>query len=511
MSSVPRIRPRRQGGRQDLARTRGARDRAAAAPVPVPRRRSRPSRHAGRPDREDASTLSATGTSHPTLPVVRPRCSLAPVAQRFRFGEPGRAAPRRDAAGPSSPAAIASGAAGTRANTGADVSCLAPGLPPSFRADHPRDDRRARRPGRVGPPVLELQRSDAPGRPPPACRPSAPPCRTERQPLLVAQRGPDINRGARIPRARPTRRTCSPRPPSPSPSPAASAAGPPSSARTGAGGRHPRDHPHGFVHVDVGGFNLAWARCRTSRPPRRIRSSGWTMRTSTGCGRRGVARAHEHEPGGELGSPRASCSARQHDDLARRPRGRRPAAAAARLSLLGHAGHADARGAQRSGRTKRRRHRRGRGPPARARRRLVRACRRSAPSPTTTQVAVSGPTGRSRRRWLRTACHGPGARVYLRLENITGTTLHASGVHVHINVPPAQGDRLPRPPGRDGLDVRCRRGLRRTATHSGAGVDATFDITRIVRALSAGRTVEPAALQVSFTPVPDARGNVARG
>jgi hypothetical protein len=52
---------------------------------------------------------------------------------------------------------------------------------------------------------------------------------------------------------------------------------------------------------------------------------------------------------------------------------------------------------------------------------------------------------------------------------------------------------------------------RRTSTHSGSGRDATFDITRVVRSLSAAGQWNPQSLQVSFTPVPDARGNVAQG
>jgi len=132
--------------------------------------------------------------------------------------------------------------------------------------------------------------------------------------------------------------------------------------------------------------------------------------------------------------------------------------------------------------------------------------------PTSARVDVSGPTGPAARALMEGGAPAPGARVYLRLENITGTTLHASGVQVHVNIP-AGARPTDFPDRRAGVVSMFGvvEASRRTTTHSGSGRDVTFDITSIVRALSAAGQWDPKQLQVTFTPVPDATGGVAEG
>jgi tyrosinase len=130
---------------------------------------------------------------------------------------------------------------------------------------------------------------------------------------------------------------------------------------------------------------------------------------------------------------------------------------------------------------------------------------------TTARVDVSAPTGPVAKEMERGAPPA-NARVYLRLENITGTTVHTSGVQVYINVPPG-GRPADFPDRRAGLAAMFGviEASRRTSTHSGSGLDVTFDITRIVRALSAAGAWDPKQLQVTFVPLPDATGQVGQG
>jgi tyrosinase len=133
------------------------------------------------------------------------------------------------------------------------------------------------------------------------------------------------------------------------------------------------------------------------------------------------------------------------------------------------------------------------------------------PQPTTTRVDVSSPRGPVARE-MEGGALPPNARVYLRLENITGTTVHASNVDVYVNVPP--GGRPADFPDRYAGTVAMFgviEASRRTATHSGSGRSIAFDITRIVRALSAAGTWNPNQLQVTFTPIPDPAGRVGQG
>ena len=130
---------------------------------------------------------------------------------------------------------------------------------------------------------------------------------------------------------------------------------------------------------------------------------------------------------------------------------------------------------------------------------------------TTARVDVSAPTGPVAREMERGAPPA-NARVYLRLENITATAVHTSGVEVYVNVPP--GGRPADFPGRR-AGIAALFGVieasKRTSTHSGSGRGVTFDITRIVRALAAAGAWDPKQLQVTFVPLPDATGQGGQG
>ena len=332
-------------------------------------------------------------------------------------------------------------------------------------------------------------------------------------PLLVAQRGPGINSGAQIP-AGSTDTTDMFSETAFTLAFAGGFGGRSAVAGThrGAGGGTLEDHPHGFVHVDVGGFNprglmsnfetaaqdpifwlhhanidRLWEAWRRARPTNtNPTSQQWRdARFAFGSGSTVTSLTTA-----QIVDPRQPPLGYRYSDMQVTPTGEtfveRPDEAP---TVIG----------EDEGR-----------PPE-----LVGASSGPVPlgaQPTTTQVAVSGPTGPVAKEMSEGGVPGPGARVYLRLENITGTTLHASGIQVHVNVPS----------GAKATDFPDRRAgvvsmfgvveaSRRTSTHSGSGRDATFDITRIVRALSAAGQWNPQSLQVSFTPVPDARGNVAEG
>jgi tyrosinase len=131
--------------------------------------------------------------------------------------------------------------------------------------------------------------------------------------------------------------------------------------------------------------------------------------------------------------------------------------------------------------------------------------------PSTASVAVTAPRGPIAKE-MEGGAPPPNARVYLRLENITGTTLHTSGVEVYVNVP-AGGRATDFPDRRAGVVSMFGviEASQRTATHSGSGRDVTFDITRVVRALTAAGGWDPAQLQVTFVPLADATGQVGQG
>ncbi|GAA4722948.1 hypothetical protein GCM10025782_21080 [Pedococcus ginsenosidimutans] len=332
-------------------------------------------------------------------------------------------------------------------------------------------------------------------------------------PLLVTQRGPGINNGAMIPDTSVDTRdmfaetafTLS----------FAGGLGGRSAVvgtHRGGGGGTLEDHPHGFVHVDVGGSNPrglmsnfetaaqdpifwlhhanidrlweAWLRGRGTntnptdgawRGARFVFGSGTTTTSLTTA---------------EVIDPRQPPLGYRYSDMPVTPTpealGERPDEAPPVI------GEDEAR------------------PPE-----LVGASSGSVPlgaQPTSARVDVSGPTGPAARALMEGGAPAPGARVYLRLENITGTTLHASGVQVHVNIP-AGARPTDFPDRRAGVVSMFGvvEASRRTTTHSGSGRDVTFDITSIVRALSAADQWDPKQLQVTFTPVPDATGGVAQG
>lgn len=132
--------------------------------------------------------------------------------------------------------------------------------------------------------------------------------------------------------------------------------------------------------------------------------------------------------------------------------------------------------------------------------------------PSIVPIDVSTPRGPAARLVGEGGVVPPNARIYLRLENITASRLSAGPVVVHVNVP--AGARATEFPDRE-VGQLPMFGLiessRRTDTHSGSGMNATFEITKIVKALSAAGQWDPKKLQVSFTPLPDPSGRTEEG
>jgi tyrosinase len=131
---------------------------------------------------------------------------------------------------------------------------------------------------------------------------------------------------------------------------------------------------------------------------------------------------------------------------------------------------------------------------------------------TTTRVSLGSPAGPAAARLQETGGLPTRVHVYLRLENITGTVVHTSGVVVYVNIPP--GGRPADFPDRK-AGVVSMFGVIETSKsdglHSGSGRGTTFDITRIARSLAAARQWDPAKLDVTFVPIPDATGQVGTG
>ena len=272
----------------------------------------------------------------------------------------------------------------------------------------------------------------------------------------------------------------------------------------GAGGRPARQRPR---------------RGRRREPPRtddrlrdrrrRTRSSGCTTRTSTGCGRRGSR------------SGAATAATRQRlagsTPRGRRARGRRRRTRITTRQMLDPAGRpsatatptcrpdTDPRG---GGRVVRRRaparRRRGRGPAE-----LVGATEQRSPlgtqrddDPDPARPPSAGPAARATAR----GCGVPtGVAVYLRLENITatGSTRAVSSSTSTSAGRPAR--RLPGPQGRDGVDVRRHGDL---ARDGGTQERARRDLRHhpVARALATSGQWDPAKVDVTFVPIPDAPG-----
>lgn len=106
----------------------------------------------------------------------------------------------------------------------------------------------------------------------------------------------------------------------------------------------------------------------------------------------------------------------------------------------------------------------------------------------------------------------PTTRVYLKLENVTATRLQASSVVVYLNIPP--GSRPSDHPDRRVGNMPVFgvvEASQRTDRHSGSGISATYEITKVVRALTAAGSWDPTKIQVTFVPIADATGAVGQG
>jgi tyrosinase len=134
------------------------------------------------------------------------------------------------------------------------------------------------------------------------------------------------------------------------------------------------------------------------------------------------------------------------------------------------------------------------------------------PAVTTARVRLRRPAGPSKELLEASGGAPKDVKVYLRLENVTGTRVHTSGVVVYLNVPPG---------GRPADFADRRAGVlpmfgvieatRRDDRHSGSGLTTTLDITRAARALATSGQWDPAKVDVTFVPIPDARGRVEQG
>lgn len=134
------------------------------------------------------------------------------------------------------------------------------------------------------------------------------------------------------------------------------------------------------------------------------------------------------------------------------------------------------------------------------------------PDPSTVRVVLGAPAGPAAQPLREAAGVPTGVKVFLRLENITGTVVHSSGVVVYLNVP--RGARATDFPDRQAGTVSMFgvvEASRRDASHSGSGIGATFDITRVARALAAAGQWDPASLDVSLVPILDSAGRVGAG
>ena len=134
------------------------------------------------------------------------------------------------------------------------------------------------------------------------------------------------------------------------------------------------------------------------------------------------------------------------------------------------------------------------------------------PTATTTRVALGQPAGPSRQRLEEAEAVPPGVKVYLRLDNITGTVVHTSGVVVYVNVPPGgrPGDFPDREAGAISM-FGVVETSRRDSRHAGTGLGATFDITRVARSLASAGQWDRTKVDVTFVPIPDALGRVGTG
>lgn len=127
-------------------------------------------------------------------------------------------------------------------------------------------------------------------------------------------------------------------------------------------------------------------------------------------------------------------------------------------------------------------------------------------APTATDIDVAAPARRRR----GVAASPP--RVYLKLENVTGSSLAAGAYNVYVNVPegadPAEHE--DHRAGRISL-FGVIESSRAGDTHSGSGLTFSFEITELVHRLEAVGDWDPGRVRVVFVPVPDAAGQVYEG
>jgi hypothetical protein len=130
----------------------------------------------------------------------------------------------------------------------------------------------------------------------------------------------------------------------------------------------------------------------------------------------------------------------------------------------------------------------------------------------TARVRLGRPSGPARELLEESRGLPKDVQVFLRLENVTGTRVHTSGVVVFLNVPPG-GRPADFPDRRAGVlpMFGVIETSRRDDTHSGSGQTTTLDITRVARALATSGQWDPAKVDVTFVPIPDARGRVQQG
>ncbi|QIM22522.1 tyrosinase family protein [Phycicoccus sp. HDW14] len=134
------------------------------------------------------------------------------------------------------------------------------------------------------------------------------------------------------------------------------------------------------------------------------------------------------------------------------------------------------------------------------------------PGATTTRVVLGQPAGPSRQRLEESEGVPPGVKVYLRLDNVTGTVVHTSGVVVYVNIP--AGGRPADFPDREAGALSMFGVVetsRRDSRHAGTGIGATFDITRVARSLASAGQWDRTKVDVTFVPIADALGRVGRG
>ena len=131
---------------------------------------------------------------------------------------------------------------------------------------------------------------------------------------------------------------------------------------------------------------------------------------------------------------------------------------------------------------------------------------------TTTRIRLGKPSGPSREALEASRGVPKDVKVYLRLDNVTATRIHASAVVVYVNVPPG-GRPADFPDRRAGLlpMFGVIETSRRDDRHNGAGIGVTFDITRAARALATSGQWDPDKVDVTFVPVADSTGRVGSG